>query len=108
MPEYTVGISEGISNVDFAPSVTWSQLLDKISDLNITGPMDLLVIGKLYTSSDKISGFTQHYDESEELFYDLKDKDPDNEEDSLDYCWENMGMESRPDKIVGFVIRTLD
>ena len=141
--EIKFGITEGITlgNIGTMKQIRWQDIVlvakrvafeatGKRIDLSSTNvpsiPMDLLIIGKMYTSSDKIAGATRHIADSNELgrvplrgkkggfslpFLKRKEvqlEDPSDVEDSKVIIQRYFGLSTPPDRIVGFIIRPLN
>lgn len=114
MAEYIVGITEGLTpeTIDFLPDLTMGDLQDALSQINVVGAVDVMILGKRVTSGKKgrdVGGFVQHFEDSEEIFIYLKGEyDPDSVDDSLNIFADIFGLGEEPEKIVGFVIRPLE
>lgn len=70
MEEFFVGHTElhRDSNVDHLLGVTYADFLRVLEDEEITGAFDVLLIGKLYQSSDQITGTSQHFENADEAY----------------------------------------
>lgn len=113
--EYLVGITDGLTentNFDLLPDLTMSDLLDALTEIDVIGGCDILILGKRITSgknSREVGGFTAHFEDTEEIFEYLKGEyDPDDVEDSLEIIEQIFGLGEPPEKVIGFVIKVLE
>jgi hypothetical protein len=111
MDEIVLGTVEGVNgnNVSLFQGITWTDLLDQISEEDVAGPIDILIIGKGVNSGKAnrdVAGSTMHFGSSEELFtMDIKGLDPDSLDDSLSLFQEAFALPETPESIVGVILR---
>lgn len=114
MAEYLVGQVEdlNVDTIDSFPDLTMSDLLDALSEVNAVGGADIMILGKRVNSGKKsreVGAFVAHFEDTEELFeYRKEESDPDSVGDSLEMFQQIFGLAEEPEKVVGFIIRTLE
>lgn len=113
--EYLVGVTEGLTAdtaFELLPDLTMSDLLDALSEIDVVGGCDIVILGKNVLSGKnrrEVGGATVHFEDTEEIFNYLKGEyDPDRVDDSLQIFQEIFGLGEEPEKVVGFVIRPLE
>lgn len=104
--EYIVGEVDGVTEdtINFLPDVTWEDLLLAIEEEDITGGVDVMVIGKKIGSGKKtreVGASWIHLEDSEELY--KVEGDPVN--DTLEIVQDMFHTPELPEKIVGFIVR---
>lgn len=109
--EIYVGQVEGIreDTIDFMSDLTYDDLLNAIEEENISGGIDVMIIGKRIGSGKKsreVGANWHHFESSEELFtFPESNQDVKSVSDSLEMFQELFHLPELPEKIVGFVIR---
>lgn len=112
--EYQVGQIENLNvdTIDLYPDLTMDDLQNALSEIDVVGPCDIMILGKRVNSGKKsreVGAFMAHFEDTEEIFEYLKGEyDPDSVADSLEIFAEIFGLAEEPEKIVGFVIRPLE
>lgn len=114
MDEYLVGEVEGLDadTIDSFPDLNMSDLLDALSEIDASGAVDIMILGKRVNSgkhSREVGAMVMHFEDTEQIFeYQKGEYDPDRVDDSLEIFQQLFTLPEEPEKVVGFIIRTLE
>lgn len=112
--EYLVGQVEDLraDTIDSFPDLNMSDLLDALSEINATGAVDIMILGKRVNSgknSREVGAMVMHFETTEEIFeYQKGEYDPENISDSLEIFQQLFTLPEEPEKVVGFIVRVLE